>query len=129
VTQQRIDIAGSQRLVSLVNGTVQNFQGGLLALNSNIGNHARDRFSFVPELTLTAGYNLLDHVRVFGGYNILGWTSVVRPGDQIDTGLDETRIPNFPSNQTPLNVARPAVPFKTSNFWAQGLNLGLEVRY
>ncbi len=129
VTQQRVDIAGSQRLVSLVDGTVQNFQGGLLALPSNIGNHARDRFSVVPELTLMAGYQLLDHVRIFGGYNVMGWTSVVRPGDQIDRNLDETEIPNFPSGQKPVSGNQPQVPFRTSNFWAQGLNFGIEVRY
>lgn len=129
VTQQVIDINGSQRLVNLTNGAVQNFQGGLLALNSNIGRLQRDAFSFVPEVTLTAGYHLFDHVKLYAGYNFLYWSNVVRPGDQIDLVLDETRIPNFNTGQVPGTSVRPAVPFKTSDFWAQGLLFGLEVRY
>jgi len=131
VTHQTVDIDGTQRFVSLQNGAVQNFKGGLLALEGrNIGEFTKDRFSVVPELTMTAGYHLTDHIRVYGGYNLLYWSSVVRPGDQIDTQLDTSRIPNFlPPGVVGTNNGRPIVPFKTSDFWAHGLLFGLEVRY
>jgi hypothetical protein len=132
-THERIQIDGSQRLVSLIDGSVQNFRGGLLALDgANIGVFTKDRFSVVPELTLTVGYQLYDHVRIFGGYNVLYWSNVIRPGDQIDTRLDVSKIPNFntgnPADAVPA-PGHPSVPFKTSDFWAQGITVGFEIRY
>jgi hypothetical protein len=128
VTHQVVDINGSQTITSPA-GAVSVFQGGLLALNSNIGHFSRDRFAVVPEVGINLGYQLTNHIRVFAGYNFLLWTNVLRPGDQIDRGLDITRIPNFGIAATPLPVPRPAVPFKETDFWAQGVNFGLEFRY
>ena len=56
---------------------------------------------------------------------------MVRPGEQIDRVLDETQIPNFdpPGTIAPAGQNRPAVLFRQSDFWAQGMNLGLEFRY
>jgi hypothetical protein len=127
-THQVVDINGSQLIVP-PNGPAQSFQGGLLALSSNIGHHTRDRFAVVPEININIGYQLTDHVRAFIGYDFLYWSNVVRPGDQIDRGLDVTRIPNFPVQVPPLSTPRPAVLFKETDFWAQGINFGLEVRY
>lgn len=130
-THQRIQIDGAQRFVSLDDSQVRNFRGGLLALDgANIGTFTRDRFAFVPEVTLTVGYQVSDHCRFFGGYNFLYWSSVVRPGEQIDLGLDVTKIPNFgQAGAPPLASNRPLVPFKTTDFWAQGVTLGFEFRY
>src|SRR5205823_3226983 len=115
VTHQEINISGGQSLTNAA-GTAQAL-GGLLALNSNIGDFSRDRFSVVPELGVNVGYNLTPNLRAFCGYNFLYWSSVVRPGDQIDRGLDITRPPNFAGLQNrieavqPLvNQVRPAVP-------------------
>lgn len=127
-TRQSITIDGNQ-MVSL-NGVVTNFRGGLLALPTNIGTFHRDRFSVVPELNLNVGYQLNDRWRLFVGYSFLYWSNVVRPGDQIDRVIDITRIPNFPvPGVLPTGLARPAVPFRESNFWAQGINFGVEFRY
>jgi len=62
---------------------------------------------------------------------VLYWTNVVRPGQQIDRSLDEAQIPNFDTlgPGSPSTLGRPAVPFRQSDFWAQGLNLGVEFRY
>lgn len=132
-THQNIDIQGSQRFVDLTNGTIQNFNGGLLALPSNIGSHSRGQFSVVPEFDLSLSYYLRERLRLSVGYNILWWTNVVRPGGQIDRILDERQIPNFrPGEQAttlPAGELRPIVPFKNTDFWAQGLNIGLELRY
>jgi hypothetical protein len=127
-THQQITIDGSQTIVQ-PNGTVLNSTGGLLALRSNIGHFTQDRFSVVPEVGLNLGFQFTDRLRAFVGYNFLYWSSVVRPGEQIDRVIDVTQIPNFPTGATPTGQARPAVPFKTSDFWAQGINLGLEFRY
>jgi Putative beta barrel porin-7 (BBP7) len=128
-TNQLISIAGSETIVA-PNGTSTSFNGGLLALPSNIGNHNQTHFSVVPEVGLTLGYQLTDMVRLYAGYNFLYWTDVVRPGQQINTNLDVTQIPNFNvagAKPTGLNV--PSVPFKESDFWAQGIVVGFEIRY
>jgi hypothetical protein len=125
-----VDIAGGQ-LVTRPDTGATRFAGGLLALPSNIGHFARDRFAVVPELGVNVGFQLTNHLRAFAGYNFLYWSSVLRPGDQIDRGLNELAIPNFGSQPgTPAGDSRrPAVPFRDSDFWAQGVNFGLEFRY
>ena len=130
-TSQRLDINGGQTVTSLATGVTTPFRGGLLALPSNIGTHNQNRFSVVPEIDLTASYHFSEHVRIFAGYDFLYWTNVIRPGQQIDRTLDETQIPNFdtPGTIAPAGQNRPAVLFHQSDFWAQGLNLGLEFRY
>jgi hypothetical protein len=131
VTEQSVDINGGQSIAS-VNGQRQDFVGGLYALNSNIGNHSQSRFTVVPEATLKLGYDVTENIRLFVSYDVMYWSSVMRPGDQIDQVLDVTRIPNsgaasvgiLPSSQT-----RPIVPFRTSAYWAQGVTAGVEFRY
>jgi len=115
--------------VTFANGVTQNFVGGLLALRSNIGSFHQDRFGVVPEVDLKVGYHLTDHVKIFAGYDFLYWSSVVRPGQQIDRTLNETLIPNFNSGQPASGVNRPMALFHDSDFWAQGLTVGLEYKY
>ena len=128
VNSEDIIINGSQTFTP---NSALNARGDLLALPSNIGSHERSVFSAVPEIDLNVGYRFNEHVRAFVGYNFLYWSSVVRPGDQIDRVLDVTTIPNFqlPPGVAPTGMNRPAVPFKESGFWAQGFNAGIEFRY
>lgn len=130
VTSQTIDITGNQ-LITAPNGRRRSFNGGLLALPSNIGHHTRNQFSVVPEVGAKIGYQFTSRLRVFVGYNFLYWSNVVRPGDQIDPVLNVAQIPNFTIGAPPPagTVNRPLVPFRESGFWAQGINAGLEFRY
>jgi hypothetical protein len=127
-THQVVDIFGNQLQIDNVLGPSR-FVGGLLALPTNIGHYTHNHFAVVPELGLKLGYQVTEHVRLTLGYDFLYWSSVVRPGDQIDRGLDTTRIPNFVSTDQPTGLRRPAPQFNTTDFWAQGLNVGLEIRY
>jgi hypothetical protein len=130
-TQQRVTIDGSQTIDSPLIGR-RDFRGGLLALSSNIGSYERTVFSVVPEAGVTMGKQFGSHVRVFAGYNFLFWSNVVRPSDQIDRGLNPTLIPNFLTPGTQPNPAfgqRPAFSFNETNFWAQGLTFGMELRF
>jgi hypothetical protein len=131
-THQRLDIAGSQ-FRTPPGGASELFLGGLLALDTNIGSRTKDVFSVVPEVGLNIGYQMTDHLRAFVGYNFLYWSNVIRPGDQIDPFIDITHIPAFipPSamGQIPPAAARPAVLFKETDFWAQGINVGMEFRW
>jgi hypothetical protein len=133
VTHETIDINGSQTVTTLA-GARQTFTGGLLALPSNIGSFSQNRFSVVPQIGLRVGYNVTDNVRLFVGYDFLYWSNVVRPGDQVDTNINVSQIPNFNpvgggAFAPPSNIVRPIVPFATSGYFAQGVSVGLEWRY
>jgi len=112
-------------------GPLQVIPGGYLALPTNIGRQSRDRFAVIPEVNLTAGVWLTSWLRATAGYSFQYVSDVVRPGDQIDRGINPvqapaiTGVPNAPF----VGLARPAPLFNSTDFWAHGANFGLEVRY
>jgi hypothetical protein len=99
--------------------------GGFLALPTNIGTFHRDRFAVVPEIGVRFGYQVTDHMRAFLGYTFLYWDNVVRPGNQVDLTVNPSQLP--PGKL--VGPARPAFAFQDSDFWAQGLDFGVEFRY
>ena len=101
--------------------------GGLLALpGTNIGSFTHDRFAVVPEAGIKVGYQITPHIKFTVGYTFLYWSEVVRPGDQIDPFVNITHIP---FGVTPTGPARPAALNRTTDFWAQGVSLGLEFKW
>lgn len=99
--------------------------GGLLALSSNIGPHTRSMVSFVEEVGVNLGYQFTNHIRGFVGYNFLFWSSVIRPGQQIDSVVNPNLIPGGPGG----GPNHPAFSFIGSNFWVQGINFGIDIRW
>ncbi|MCI0380191.1 MAG: BBP7 family outer membrane beta-barrel protein [Gemmataceae bacterium] len=130
VTDHRIRIRGNQTVLT-PQGAISQFNGGLLATVTNIGDHSDSSFSVVPELGLKVGYHLTNNIRVFVGYDFLYWTNVMRPGDQVDLNVNVQNVPNFcpPGTCPPSDLAVPAIPFRRTDFWATGFNAGLEIRY
>lgn len=124
-THEVIKINGNQ-FVLAQDGTNRVDTGDLLATPSNIGHFAQNEFSVVPEGSIDISYQITEHIRTHLGYTFIYWSNVVRPGDQIDRVVDTTNIPNFRNGDLPTGQARPSVPFKQSDFWAQGFNGGLE---
>jgi hypothetical protein len=124
-THQVAHIAGSELDTNLSTGAQASFNSGLLALPSNIGRFSRDVFSVVPEVGMNIGYQVCDHLRLFVGYNFIYWTHVARPGNLIDPVLNTTQQ----SGGTLTGPARPAFAFHNTDFWAHGVNFGLELRY
>ena len=136
VMRESIDVSGSLLTNDFNNfGTPQVFAGGLFALPSNIGQHRRDRFAVVPEVGLKVGYRLTSWASVFVGYTFLYANRVVRPGDQVDRVINTTQSVTFQSPQTPpppltlQGEARPAVRFRESDFWVQGLGAGVSFSF
>jgi hypothetical protein len=129
VTRQQLDITGFQVNAAPGQVTPDRFAGGLLAVGPNLGRFERDRFSVVPEVTVNLGYWLTPNLKAYAGYNFLYWSNVIRPGDQIDRVVDLTFVPNPPPGVAPSGLARPQVPFKQTDFWAQGVQFGLEWRW
>lgn len=125
VNSQTIDINGSTVITTPGAGSTTT-AGGLLAQPSNIGHYTRSAFAVVPELGVRAGVQVTEHARVFVGYNFLYMSNVVRAGDQIDLRVNLNQL--APNN----GLGGPALPAftpKTTDFWAQGISLGLELRY
>lgn len=127
-TRQSVRIAGQSRITD-PSGTpnTQSYQGGLLALNSNIGEYSQNEFSVVPELGITCGYQLTDHVRLTVGYTGIYWSNVVRPGHQISRDINPNLLPPVADPFSGAN--RPGFAFDTTDYWIQGINLGGEYRW
>jgi len=126
--QQTAVINGGQAL-TFADGSVGQYQGGLLALpGSNIGTWSQNKFAVMPEVGLNVGYHITPNLRIFGGYNFLYLSNVLRASGTIDQNVDAARVPNFPvaGATTPLLPARPAPQFNTTDFWAQGVSFGLQ---
>jgi hypothetical protein len=102
--------------------------GGLLAAGPNLGTFSRTAFSVVTEWTLNVGLAITPRLRVYGGYNLLFWSSVIRPGDQIDHVVDLSFVPNAPP-VTPSGELRPAPLFRQSDMFIHGAQFGLEFRW
>jgi hypothetical protein len=123
-TQQNVSISGSTLSQAPgQQGTLAT--GGLLAQTSNIGHFSRDIVTVVPEVGINLGYQFTNHIRAFVGYNFLYWSNVVRPGNQVDQAVNPNLIP--PS--IPGGPQRPTFDFHGSDFWAQGVNFGLDIRW
>jgi hypothetical protein len=87
--------------------------GGIFTSPTNIRTQHHSEFSVVPDLELKFGVNLGSNMCLFAAYDYLYWTEVLRPGDQ----MTHTLAPS------------PAPVFSHTNFWAQGVTLGLEIQF
>lgn len=128
VTQETVDIEGGQR-INFTDGKTQTYVGGLYAVPSNIGTHSQNQFGFVPEICLKLNYQLTEHVTLFVGYDFLFWSSVLRPGDQIDQKLNVNEVPNSGGSPKAAPTLHPVVPYQGSSYWAQGATAGVLFRY
>jgi hypothetical protein len=66
-------------------------------------------FAVVPEVGVRLGWHPTEHLRLTAGYNFLYWSRVRRAPEQY--------------------TLSPVLRSEPNDFWAQGFNLGLELRY
>jgi hypothetical protein len=124
--RETVDILGATATTDALGGIIYS-RGGLLALNSNIGHYSRDRFAVLPEVGVNLGYQVTDWLRLFAGYNFLYLSNAVRAGEQVSRVVNPTLIP---MNGGALQGApQPTFAFHGTDFWAHGLNFGLEFRW
>ncbi len=99
--------------------------GGLLAQRTNIGDFEQDAFAVLPQLHADLGFYVTPELRLMLGYRFLYWSQIARAGEQMDTHL------NLSQNTTTglSGEVRPTVDFKFTDFWAQGINIGLDYRF
>jgi hypothetical protein len=128
---QTLNIAGS----TTVNNGAFGFPsgvtaGGVFAETSNIGSVSRNVFAVVPEAQVKVYYELTQCIRPFVGYNILYMNNTIRPTNQLDRNINPTQNTFFVIPGTaPAGALVPLPAMHTSDFWAQGINVGVELRF
>ncbi len=122
---QTVTINGST--ATTINGTTTNRTGGLLAQRTNIGTYEQNRFTMVPELGATLGYQVTQRLRMTAGYSLVYFGNVVRPGDQVDLDVNPNLLP--PENVPFSGPLRPQFNFVETDYWVQGLSFGGEFRW
>ncbi len=127
-----VDVVGkaaigfNNQYVKLYGASVQdasNSGGGVYAASST-QEYSRNRFSAIPDLTVTLGYQVMEHLKFTVGYDLLYWTAVVRAADQI--AVEPTTGYAY---GTQVGSTLPPFSFNESHFLAQGLHLGGEFRF
>jgi hypothetical protein len=145
ITHEQVNINGFSNAALAINpntGVVTpnlTTPGGVFAQIGNIGTFHQNPFTVVPEIGFNLSWSLTSWLRLRFGYSGLYWSSVARPGAQIDSVLNSKLIPTgalLPTNTTPLGAfisgaeqGRPYFNFHDTAFWAHGVNFGVECRY
>src|SRR5262249_50251886 len=118
-----VNINGSTTVGFPGQPTVVN-QGGLLALQSNIGRHQENNFAAIPQVSLRLGYRATEHITIMGGYTFMFFSEIARAGDQIDPVINTNLIPPVTGGGT-----RPAYNFNPSELVLQGVTIGAEINF
>jgi len=122
-TAERVTISGNS--TATANGATSTSAGGLLTMPSNIGTYSHGAFTLVPQLELKLAYNFSPSIRFTVGYDILYWSRVVRPAQQVDLFVN----PSQASGQPLVGTPGPLFGFRETALWAQGLSTGIEFRF
>jgi hypothetical protein len=101
--------------------------GGLLALASNSGHFSKEQGAVIPEFGARVGYQVTPNFHLFAGYTLLYWGSVVRAGNEVDLVVNPNLLPGSGASAT--GPQRPMPLLNGSSFWAQGIDLGFELRF
>ncbi|QEG42243.1 BBP7 family outer membrane beta-barrel protein [Roseimaritima ulvae] len=105
--------------------SVETTPGGLLALGTNLGSYEKDSFAVIPQVHLGLGYDWNSRLRLLFGYRFLYWSQVARAAEQIDPSLNLSQLDAAGLSGEP----RPRFDMRLTDFWAQGVNAGLEYRF
>jgi hypothetical protein len=125
VNQQTVALNGNSTIVGPHTVTMP---GGVYIQKSNTGTQTKNEFSVAPEVKLEFGMDITKHISALFGYDFIYMSNVVRPGDQIDRTLNLTQNAVLDTGVL-VGAARPQPLFHTSSFWAQGINLGLQLNW
>lgn len=97
----------------------------LLVGPGNVGNHTRSVFSIVPEGQVNVCWNCNDTVAITGGYTLIYWANMVRPGKEIDRVINVQNINDF----APTPPIEPKFLFHNDNIWIQGFQAGIQLSF
>lgn len=125
LTHQARNIEGSP-LLSTTDPSLPLVPGPLLALPSNSGRETAERVTLVPEVGLKSRLALAPWCSVTLGYSLIYWNKVLCPGDQMDGQVNITQLP-FQGPFTGAALPKPL--FVHTDYFTQGLDVGLQVRF
>jgi hypothetical protein len=128
VSQEIVNIDGNTGLYNS-GALVATAPGGLLAQTSNIGRRLENNFAVVPEIGINLGAQVTSRLSAHVGYTFLYWSNVARPGNEVDPVINPHLVPTDATFGTPGGPARPNAGFRTTDFWAQGINFGFEFEF
>ena len=97
---------------------------GFAVQPSNSGKFSHSEFDVVSQISLNASCRLSNCMTLFMGYTFLYWANPLRAGDQLDLEVNPTL-----ATGSLHGSSRPAIPFRTDNFWAQGVNAGFQLSW
>jgi hypothetical protein len=133
----RVALGGSTISTTIDGGTVvsettgegtvvtDSFDGGLLALPTNIGYDKQSLFAAAGEFGIAADYALWSQCRLSLGYTLIWLTTVGRAADQVDSTINPSQLGGGSLD----GPADPSFRLRTSDFWAQGVTIGLEYQF
>jgi hypothetical protein len=130
-----VALGASNEVLNVNGGFVSyNFQGlvrsgpeGVFAQPANEGQFSSIRFAVVPEVALKLGYNITPSTRLTLGYDFLFDSSVIRPIDQVNRNIPKGQT--FLQGGDTVSTTSPERIFRPTNFFAQGISVGMEFRF
>jgi hypothetical protein len=111
------------------NGASRTAFGGVRVLPTNFGRDTNTDFSMLSESQVEFGFQVTKNLSLRVGYNLLFWSDVVRPGNVISPVTSFTQVPIDPTFNRATAATRPVTVFRSSDFLAHGLILGLQLDY
>ncbi|MEO6784582.1 MAG: BBP7 family outer membrane beta-barrel protein, partial [Chthoniobacteraceae bacterium] len=100
---------------------------GVFAQPANEGRTSNNRFSVVPDVQLKIGYAITPRLRATLGYDFMYWSSVQRPGDQINREIPKGQT--FNQADPAVSTTSPSRLTKTTDFFAHGFSFGMDFRF
>lgn len=100
---------------------------GIFAQPANEGKSSSTRFAVVPDVQIKIGYALTPTLRATLGYDFMYYSNVIRPGDQMNRELPKGQT--FNQADPVVSTNSPSRLFRTTDFFAHGVNLGFEYRF
>lgn len=126
----------------------ETLKGGIFAQKTNIGTHHRQIFAALVDANIQARLKISRHLELDAGYSFLWISALARPGKQIDRKINPTLTALADASRetvgtqqapTPFGMPGPAQPkqgakrpkfsLKNSDFWVQGLTVGVTARF
>jgi hypothetical protein len=127
VSHQIVDIQGSTTETGTASNNPGTFPGGIFTQSSNIGQRNANQFTVIPEIQMQVGYQFRPWLKFFVSYDFLYWNQVVRPGSEIDRNVNATQ--SLFQGGALVGTARPSPIFDRTDFWAQAVRFGVELKF
>ena len=110
-----------------VNFTASSGAQGIFAQPSNSGTRSSNVFAVVPQVEVKLGYDLTPTIRLTIGYDFIYYSSVVRPGSQLNRDLPKGQV--FEQGGSAISSTSPSPLFDRTGFFAQGLSAGVAMHF